>query len=123
MKLIIRIILIGSVTYFLSAAFTWWTGMGAALLVCFLLPSTLLNAFIAGFLGVGLVWIGQAWVLDIANQSAFSSLIVQLFPVDDTTLLILITGLIGGLAGGLAGATGASFRQLFQKPQQRGYYH
>lgn len=123
MKLIIRIILIGTITYALSPFLAWWTGMGAALFICILLPSTLLNAFIAGFLGVGLIWLGQAWVLDVANESAFTNLIVQLFPVDDPILLVLITGLIGGVSGGVASITGSSFRHLFQKKQQRGYYN
>ncbi|MEM9339351.1 MAG: hypothetical protein AAGA66_11530 [Bacteroidota bacterium] len=122
MKLIIRILIIGSITYFLSTFLTWWTGMIISLLVCFLLPSSILNAFISGFLGVGLVWLGQAWVLDVANKSAFSKVIVQLFPVEDPILLILITGLIGGLSGGLASSTGASFRLLTRKTKKTGYY-
>ncbi|MEQ9404530.1 MAG: hypothetical protein RIM99_13130 [Cyclobacteriaceae bacterium] len=122
MKLIIRIILIGALTYFLSPFLHWWTGMVVAMVVCALSPSTLLNAFVAGFLGVGLVWLGSAWVLDVANESAFSSVIVQLFPIEDPVLLVLLAGLIGGISGGLAGTTGASFRHIFQKKKQQGYY-
>lgn len=126
MKLIIRIILIGVATFFLSPLLPWWTGMGAAMLICSLLPSSLLNAFIAGFLGMGLVWMGQAWVLDVANDSSFTTVIIELLQIsvlDDPILVVLLTGLIGGLAGGLAGTSGASFRHLFQKKQQRGYYN
>lgn len=124
MKLIVRIILIGAITYFLSPFFTWWTGMLAAFLVCMIItPSTGLNAFIAGFLGVGLVWLGVSWVLDVANQSSFSSKIVELFPVDDSILLILVTGLVGGLSGGLAAITGANFKKLFAKEKKKGGYY
>ena len=123
MKLIIRIILIGAITYLISPFLVWWTAMGVAFIICFLMPSTSLNAFIAGFLGAGLVWFGQAWVLDVANESVFARVIIQLLPVEDPMLLILITGSIGGLSGGLAGTSGASFRHLFQKKKSRGYYH
>ncbi len=123
MTLIIRIILIGTITYFLSPYTVWWTGMGAAFLICCLLPSTLLSAFVAGFLGAGLVWLGQTWVLDEANASVFSNTIVQLFPpIEDAVLLVLLTGLVGGISGGLSGVTGASFRLLFKKNKGSGYY-
>ncbi len=122
MKLIIRIILIGTITYFLSPSLAWWTGMGAAFLICFALPSSSLNAFVAGFLGAGLIWLGQAWVVDVANNSAFSRMIIELFPIDDPILLILVTGLVGGIPGGLAGVSGTSLRELFTRKKQRGYY-
>lgn len=121
MKLIIRLILIGAITYFLSPYFTWWTGMAAAFLVCFVSPSTVLNALVAGFLGVGLVWLGQSWVLDVANESAFSNTIIQLFPFEDTIWLLILAGLSGGLSGGFAGAMGSSLRQI-NKKERKGYY-
>ncbi len=96
--------------------------MAISFLICFFLPSTILNAFISGFLGVGLVWLGQAWVLDAANDSTFSRVIVQLSPVEDPILLILTTGLIGGLSGGLASTTGASLRLMTKKTKKTGYY-
>ncbi len=125
MKLIIRIILIGALTYLLSPFLTWWTGMGAAFLICALMPSTLLNAFVAGFLGVGLVWFGQAWVLDVANNSQFTEVIIELLQVpliDEPFLLVLATGLIGGLSGGFAGTSGASLRYVSKKKKPQGYY-
>lgn len=125
MKLILRIILIGAITYLLSPYISWWTGMVAAFLVCMAMPSTLLNAFVAGFLGVGMVWMGQAWVLDVANSSAFTEVIVELLQVpliDEPFSLILATGLIGGLSGGFGGASGASLRHVFKKKKQQGYY-
>jgi len=122
MKLIFRILIIGAVTYLVSPYLTWWTGMVISTFICDLMPSSLLNAFISGFLGVGLVWMGQAWVLDVANDSAFSRVIIQLFPIEDPILLILITGLIGGISGGLAATTGASFKLMTKKTKRTGYY-
>lgn len=126
MKLIIRIILIGTLTYFVSPYFTWWTGMATAFLVCLALPSSSLNAFVAGFLGVGVAWFVQAITLDIANQSTFTEVIIELLSVPvitDPFALVLATGLIGGISGGFAGATGASLRQANQKKKNRGGYY
>lgn len=99
--------------------------MGAAFLICTLMPSSLLNAFVAGFLGVGLVWSGQAWVLDVANNSAFTEVIIELLQVpliDEPFLLVLATGLVGGLSGAFAGMSGASLRHVSKKKKQQGYY-
>ena len=100
--------------------------MGAAFLVCLLMPSTLLNAFVAGFLGVGIIWMGHAWGLDVANNSTFTEVIIQLLQVpliDEPFLLVLATGLIGGLSGGLAGTSGSSLSQILkQKKVTSGYY-
>lgn len=122
MKLLIRIILIGALTYFISPFLYWWTGMALAFIICFAIPSSWLIAFISGFLGVGLVWMGQAWSLDVANASRFSALIVQLFPLNDPFMLVIATGLIGATSGGFASLSGNYFRKLFIKEKQRGLY-
>ena len=122
MKLIIRIILIGAITYFLSPFTDWWLCMVAAFIVSFASPSSGLNAFIAGFLGVGLVWMGQAWTLDVANASAFSSKIAEIMGINDTILLVLASGAIGGIAGGFAALSGKTFKGLLAKPKQKSLY-
>ena len=123
MKLIIRIIAIGAITYFLSPIGGWWISMIVAFTVCCISPSTGLNAFIAGFLGVGLTWMGHAWNLDVQNGSAFSSKIGEIMQINDPILLVLAAGAVGGIAGGFAAITGTSFRQLFTKPKQRSLYN
>ncbi|WP_420315748.1 hypothetical protein [Ekhidna sp.] len=122
MKLIIRLIIIGALTYFISPLFFWWSAMFIAFIVCYISPSSSLNAFVAGFLGVGLVWMGHAWNLDVLNESKFSTQIAEIMQVNDPILLVFATGLIGGLAGGFAALSGTSFRQLFIKPKKRSLY-
>ena len=122
MKLIVRILLIGAATYFLSPFLPWWTGMAVAFVICYLMPSRLLNAFISGFLAVGLVWLGHAWQLDVANNSAFSSKIVALFPVDDSILMVLLAGFLGGFSAGLSSISAASLRAISKKKKPQGYY-
>jgi len=122
MKLIVRLIVIGALTYFISPFTTWWIAMAVSFLVCYISPSSGLNAFVAGFLGVGLIWMGHAWNIDVQNQSAFSGTVAKIMQVNDPILLVIATGLIGGLAGGFASLTGTTFRQLFIKQKKRSIY-
>ncbi|MEO9869219.1 hypothetical protein [Ekhidna sp.] len=122
MKLIIRLIIIGALTYLLSPISGWWICMVIAFVVCYISQSSGLNAFVAGFLGVGLVWMGHAWKLDVKNESSFSSVIADIMQLSDPIFLIFATGLIGGLAGGFASLSGTTFRQLFIKQKKRSLY-
>ena len=123
MKLIVRLIVIGALTYFISPLSVWWTVMVVAFVACYISPSSGLNAFVAGFLGVGLVWMGHAWNIDVKNESLFSSTIADVMQIGDPILLVFATGLIGGLAGGFASLSGSTFRQLFTKPKKRSLYN
>lgn len=122
MKLIVRLIIIGALTYFISPFTTWWAAMVIAFTVCYVSPSSGLNAFVAGFLGIGLVWMGHAWNIDVLNESAFSNTVAEIMQVSDPILLVFATGLVGGLAGGFASLTGTTFRQLFVKPKNKSLY-
>ena len=96
--------------------------MIVAFAVCYTSPSSGLNAFVAGFLGIGLVWMGHAWNIDVKNESVFSSTVAEIMQVSDPILLVFATGLIGGLARGFASLSGTSFRQLFIKQKKRSLY-
>lgn len=123
MKLIIRIIIIGALTYFLLPFSAWWMCMLIAFTICAISPSSGLNAFIAGFLGVGLTWMGHAWSLDVQNNSAFSGKIAEIMQLNDPIFLVLATGAIGGIAGGFSSLTGTTFRQMFLKQKKRSLYN
>jgi len=122
MKLIIRIVAIGILTYFISPLGGWWLAMIISFFVCFISPSSGLNAFISGFLGVGLTWMGHAWNQDVINNSAFSSIIGEIMQIEEPIFLVLAAGAVGGIAGGFSSLTGTTFRQLFSKPKQRSLY-
>ncbi len=123
MKLILRIVCIGVLTYFVSPFVSWWLCMVVAFMVSFVSPSSGLNSFIAGFLGVGLVWMGHSAKLDLANNSAFSVKVGEIMSVSDSYYLILAAGVIGGLASGFASITGSAARGLFKKSKQRSLYN
>ncbi|MBV6646558.1 MAG: hypothetical protein KI790_13970, partial [Cyclobacteriaceae bacterium] len=81
-----------------------------------------INAFITGFLGAGIVWLGLSFKLDLDSSAVLSEKIVMLFPFSDATYLIIASGVVGALCGGLGAITGNSFRQIFIKKKGRGFY-
>lgn len=74
-----------------------------AFLVGFVFSNTGFKSFLAGFIAVGLVWVGLAFYIDNATQSILTDKVSQLFPIN----IFVLTGLIGGLLGGFASMTGS----------------
>ncbi len=123
MKLFLRLILIGTLTYFLSPLSVWWITICITFVIGYLSPSSALNSFVSGFLGVGLVWMGCAWNLNNHNESVFAMKIATIMQIGDPIFLVYATGLIGGLTGGFSTLSGTYFNQLFiKKKVQRKYY-
>lgn len=122
MRLIIKIILIATLTYFGGFIMPWWTVMVASFLICFLVEGSGIGSFVSGFLGGGLVWLTYSWVIDVKTRSIMSSKIIELFPFDDNIMLVLLAGLIGAFAGGMAGVAGNSFKLIFKKKKAKSFY-
>ncbi len=115
MKILFKIILTVALAYLLQYFFPWWTAVLAAFIIALLIKSSLINDFLSGFLGVGLLWGVMAWVIDMQTNSMLTSKIAMLFSLDNPTYLILITGLVGGIAGGLGALSGNQIKGLFTK--------
>ena len=122
MLFIVRFLLIGFIGLIASFVLPWWNLMIVGFLVAFMLPGNNFNALLSGFLGGGILWLVMAWKIDIETASIMSKKIVQLFPVNDSNMLVILTGLIGGVATGLGAFTGNSFRQLFLKKKEKSFY-
>ena len=122
MIFIIRLLLIAATCFLTSMYMPWWMVLVSAAIISFFLPGSNFNAILSGLLGAGLVWLVMAWKVDVETASIMSKKIVQLFPVDETNMLILIVGAIGGVSGALGAFTGNSFRQLFIKKKEKSFY-
>lgn len=123
MKVILRILLIGTLAYFAPYILPWWSLALLAGLVGFLLPGHGLNSFISGLLAGGGAWLFLAWRIDQGTNSILSSKMVQLFPISDPIYLVIISGLIGGIVAAFGSLTGTSFRQIFIKKKSRSLYN
>lgn len=90
----------------------WWSLIFPAIAVSYIFGRGSGSSFIAGFLGIGLLWLGLSLYIDWSTGSALSQKIAQLFPGQSVLLLRLITVLVGGLTGGVASVTGYSIKSL-----------
>lgn len=97
---------------FISGLFLPWWGMAiTSLLVAVLIHQKAGKAFLAGLLGVFLLWAGLAWWIDMKNNGILSHKIAQILPLSgNSLLLIIITGIVGGLVAGFAAMSGSYLR-------------
>lgn len=103
MKFLIQIVITAVVCFMFQKLFPWWSMAIGAFLVGFIFSNTGPKSFLAGFLAIGLLWLGLAIYVDYSTQSILTEKVAQLFPLN----LFLLTSLIGGLVGGFASLTGS----------------
>jgi hypothetical protein len=113
MKLITAIILT-ALTGFIAGVLSfspWWGFAITSLLVAVLVHQKAGKAFLAGFLGIFLLWAGLAWWIDMKNNGILSHKIAQILPLSgNSLLLIIVTGVLGGLVAGFAAMSGSYLR-------------
>ncbi|MDB5252860.1 MAG: hypothetical protein JWP27_2029 [Flaviaesturariibacter sp.] len=111
MRFLVSILLVALFSFIAGLFLPWWSLAIVAFLVGLLVPQSLGRSFLAGFLGIFLLWGFLAAWIDLANNHVLSGKIAQLFKLGAASvLLILITALIGALVGGFAALSGASLR-------------
>jgi len=94
----------------------FWAFPISCLLVGFLTASLNRSAFLAGFIGITLLWSGMAFYLNELNESILSLRVVKLFPLPESAFaLIITTGILGGILGGFATKCGDELRRLIMK--------
>ena len=114
MKFILSIVLVGLVTYAIGIYGTlpWWSFVVTNLIIAIALPIKPLQSFIAGALGVGALWAGLAFGIDLANNHILSTKVAQILPLGGSYIaLIIVTAFVGALLGGLASLTGSFVRK------------
>jgi hypothetical protein len=86
----------------------WWIVAPVCFVIAFVFDSRGMASFLAGFLGVGLLWLGMAFWSDWSTGSILTSKVNELFPVN----VFILTVLVGGVTGGLASLTGSLARRV-----------
>lgn len=109
--------LLTAILAFISGLFLPWWGMAiTSLFVAVLVHQKGGKAFLAGLLGVFILWAGLAWWIDMKNNGVLSHRIASVLPLGgNSLLLIFVTGLMGGVVAGLAAMTG-SYLRASRKP-------
>lgn len=106
MKFVTHTLLILVFALLLQLFLPWWTMAIAAFTISFMMYEKGLSSFMAGFLGVGLLWLALVLYIDISTASILTEKLNRLLPLNS----MLLTFLIGGLVGGFASLTGALLR-------------
>jgi len=123
MKVAIKIMLIATLAYLVGVHLPWWSVVVVCFLVNALIYTKASTSFLSGFLGIGLLWLILAWNIDAANASLLSSRVSQLFPIQGTLAILVLTFLVGGLAGGFGALAGSHLRNLIKKKKDQYYYN
>lgn len=104
LQLIFTILICALLQYF----FSWWTLAIGAFLVAFLFDSKGFPSFLAGFIGVGLLWLSVSFYISWSTNEILTTKLNQLLPVNS----LILTAVIGAVVGGFSSLTGGLFRKL-----------
>jgi hypothetical protein len=111
MKFIVSLLLTALLSFTAGLYLPWWSIAICAFIVAILILQSPGKAFLAGFVGVFLLWFIFSLVIDSANDHILSHKIARIFPLGGMSfLLVLVTALMGGLVAGLAALSGAYLR-------------
>jgi len=113
MKFVISILLAALLTYAIGiyGNLPWWSFVITNLLIAVAIPQKPLLAFASGAIGIGMLWAGLAFGIDLANNHILATKVANILPMGGSyILLIFATASIGALLGGLASLTGSFVR-------------
>jgi hypothetical protein len=108
--LILKIIFTAVTAFLLQNIFPWWSASVAAFLIGFILYTKPGSSFLAGFLGIAILWFFWAFWANSVNDGILATRVAAIFSLPNNALLLLITSLIGGLVGGFGAMTGSYLR-------------
>lgn len=109
MRFAIQVLVILILGFFMELVLPWWS-IAVAAFAGGLFLHTRMN-FLAGFLGIGVLWLGKALITDLSSPSDLADRVAVLFMLHSKFLLLLVTLLLGGVVGGFASMTGGALRR------------
>lgn len=116
MKFLIQVVLILVLAYILELMFPWWT-IAIAAFIGGLIFNTRAN-FVAGFLGIALLWTLKALLIESSAAAPLAERVAAVFSLSKP-LLFVVTATLGGLVGGFAAMMGSALR----KRKKKSYYY
>jgi hypothetical protein len=115
MKFGISILLTILVSFVAGFYLPFWSVALVSFLVAVFIHQKPWMAYLAGFLGIFLLWALLAWWIDAQNNSILSTRMATLFPLGGSSaLLILISGIVGAIVGGLSALSGSFLRRYWE---------
>ena len=90
----------------------WWTFAVTSCIVAIAIPQTAGKSFMAGFLGLFLLWGTVALIIDNSNDHILSQKVAGVLGISSSSMLIMITALVGALVSAFASLTGGYLRRI-----------
>lgn len=119
MKFLLQLIIIAALALILEMLLPWWS-IAIAAFIGGLTLNTRAN-FLAGFLGIGLLWLAFALMMDVTSAAPLAERVSKVLFINKP-LLMLATMLIGGLVGGFAAMAGGALRGKNKRSNDNRYY-
>lgn len=121
MKFILQVIGIIILAYVLELLFPWYSIALAAFVMGYAVRSK--ANFLAGFLGIALLWMIKAWLINSGSESDLADRVAQIFSLSGTEWLMFVMAILGGMVGGFAALAGALLRPRLRHrhPEHRSY--
>jgi hypothetical protein len=116
MKFITSIILTAALAFVLCLQLPWFMIAVSAFIVAFAIPQSAGKAFVAGALGVIILWLLLSVLKLNDGGKQIANHMAKIIPVGGSVMvLVLVTVVVGGLVAGMAALTGSYGRKLFTK--------
>ncbi len=112
MHFIKQALLIMVLSFLVQLWLPWWSMVFPCVAISFLAGRKAAASFFAGFLAIGILWLGLSLYIDLATASTLSQKVAGLFPGQSVSVLRSIMVLVGGLVGGFASLSGFSIKAL-----------
>ena len=113
-KFIVSILLSALMAYAIGiyGNLPWWSFVVTNFIIAIVLNQKPGKSFLSGALGVGLLWLILALVIDTQNNHILSVKVANILPLKGSYIaLIIITSVVGFLLGGLSSLTGSFVRK------------
>ncbi|WP_075352118.1 hypothetical protein [Algoriphagus marinus] len=115
MRFILFILVVIGVVVFLNPFFPFWVIMIVIALLSALLGLSGIQGFLAGGLGYGLAWLGQALFISATTGSDLPNRMAELMGIGSGMTIAGLTAIVGFFLGSFSGLTGSLLRNLFRK--------
>lgn len=119
MKFLLQFIVIAILAFILELLLPWWS-IAIAAFAGGLAFNSRVN-FLAGFLGIGLLWLLYALMMDATSAAPLADRISKVLFINKP-LLLLMTTIMGGLVGGFAAMAGGALRGTSKRSNDDRYY-
>lgn len=116
MRLIVSILLIAILGFVSDFYSVWWSAAVVAFIICLVMKPGGGKSFLAGFLGIALMWFAVSFIADMRNEHILAErMSVLFFKAKNPVLFLIVAAVVGGLVGGFSGWAGNALGKALTK--------